>query len=93
VHARADPSHVFPSHVEPLNALLEDCGRLKELSRDTSSFREGCRKLGAVGDEIKLAATNAAQKVHSEDASMLLSKLLASCHKEVSVAQTLIEVR
>eukprot|EP00892_Ulva_mutabilis_P012726 jgi/Ulvmu1/9826/UM056_0067.1 len=83
---------VFSSHVEPLHALLEDCSHLKDLSREASSFREACTKLGAVGDEIKLAANNAAQKVATEDSSLYLSKLLASCHKEVSLAQTLISV-
>ena len=84
---------MFSAHVEPLNALLEDCSRLKELSKDATSFREGCTKLGAVGDEIKLAANNAAQKVGNEDQSLYLSKIFASCHKEVSLATTLIEVR
>jgi hypothetical protein len=84
--------HVYSSHVEPLHALLEDCTALKDVSKAATSFREACRKLGAVGDEIKLAANNAAQKVSSEDASIILSKILASCHKEVSLAQTLIEV-
>lgn len=46
-----------------------------------------------MGDEIKLAANNAAQKVATEDSSLYLSKLLASCHKEVSLAITLISVR
>ena len=83
---------MFSAHVEPLNALLEDCSRLKELSKDATSFREGCTKLGAVGDEIKLAANNAAQKVGNEDQSLYLSKIFAPCHKEVSLATTLIEV-
>jgi hypothetical protein len=84
---------VFSCHVDPLNALMEDCSRLKDLSREAKSFREGCTGLGAVGDEIKLAATNAAQKVATEEASLILSKIFASCHKEVSMAMTLIEVR
>jgi hypothetical protein len=87
----ADPQ-VFSCHMEPLNALLEDCTLLKQQSRQSTSFREACRELGAVGDEIKLAAKNAAQKVTSEELSIYLSKILSSCHKEVFLAQTLIEV-
>jgi hypothetical protein len=90
---RGADGQIFSSHTDPLHALLEDCTKLKEESRKATSFREACRQLGAVGDEIKLAARNAAQKVTSEELSIFLSKIFASCHKEVFLAQTLIEVR
>jgi hypothetical protein len=83
----------YTSHLEPLEALLEDCTELKRVSKEATSFRSRCRELGAVADQIQYSARNAASKINSENSSILLSRILSSCHKEVFLAQTRIEVQ